>query len=118
MGRIENTNKYPFDTDVEITDYVIGTNNIGAKKRTRNYMILDLFRAFEAYSGLTYMTLNDIESLTYDYYGGIYGQDGGWVLFRYLKTDLNQKVQATVGLNPTKANLAAAWADRDTLNYV
>lgn len=117
MGRIENTDKYPLDTEVELTDYVIGTHNIGEKKRTRNYMILDMFRAFQSYAGSVNMTLADIDSLTYDYYGGEYGKDNDWVVIKYLKSDINQKTQATFGLNMTIQTLTDAWTNRETLIY-
>ena len=117
MGRIANTNKYPFDTDVELTDYIVGTNNIGVKKSTRNYQISALFDAFLTFAGVTCMTLNDIISVTYDYYGGIYGKDDDWVIFRYLKTDLNQKGQAAIASNLQYSDLATAWTNKDTLNY-
>lgn len=116
MGRINNTLKYAFDQIVSLTDYVIGTDSATSAKATKNYMILDMFRSFQAFSGVTYMTLNDIDDPTYDYYAGCYMGDE-WIVFRYLKTDLNQKEQATEGLNFTIKSLDEAWANRNSLIY-
>ncbi len=115
MGRILDTNKYEFDENVTLGDYLIGTNGVIGKP-TKNYMVLHLFRAFQEFAGTTYMTLNDISDPTYVYYGGCY-LGNQWIIFRYPKNDLNDKQQATVGFNTNNNTLQNAWDNRQTLTY-
>lgn len=62
------------------------------------------------------VTLTDLADSTNYYYGGT-NSSAGWQINKYLKSTLVLGF-ATIGNNPSKANLAAAWADRTTLTYL
>jgi len=118
MARILNTKTYPYDTEVNINDFFIGTDSILGKP-TKNFRVLDLFNAFRSYFGYTNMVYNDVQDIQHYYYGGYYnrGQGNEWLIIRIPTDNLQGKFIANLGINPTYTNLDIAWNNRLNLTY-
>jgi hypothetical protein len=114
MGRIQDTQKYPFDQDLVLEEYAVGTDVGGA---TRSYKWRDLWGAFNAAGPRVTMSLNDIDDQgsTFDYHGGI-RYTGDWLIIRYDKTTLARLV-ADENSNPAFTNVNDAWTNRASLIY-
>ena len=112
MGRIRDTQKYPFDQDLVLEEYAVGTDVDGT---TKSYKWRDLWGAFNAAGPRVTMSLNDIDdqASSFDRHGGI-RYDGSWLIIQYNKTTLERLV-ADEDNNPGVTDLGTAWTSRATL---
>ena len=114
MGRIKNVSLYPLDKEINLEEYLVGTDGGGGI--TMNYKLKQVLASFADAGPQLTILYSDVEGVTYDYHAGN-KYNGSWIVIRYNQDNITTRLVATQDNNPMYLNVHNAWSNKETLTY-
>jgi hypothetical protein len=117
MARIKNQVLYPLDQEIDLEEYIIGTNS-GTTGTTLNYKLRHLWSSFAKAGPQLTILYYDVDTPgLYDFHGGN-RYNAEWMIIRYDKSNVANRLIAEESSNPIYNNIHDAWTNKDTLTYI